>query len=77
MPLSSALTKPERLTWNEMTVVAGSIGIHAKFVQRLDENPARVGNEDRSYPNAKDFAIDLLNLIPEDGSYTPASGANQ
>ena len=54
--------KTGTLTRNEMTVVAGSIGIHAKFVQRLDENPARAGNEDASRPNAKDFAIDLLNL---------------
>ncbi len=54
--------KTGTLTQNEMTVVAGSIGIHAKFVRKLDENPARAGNEDTSGPNAKDFAVDILNL---------------
>ncbi|KAH8977070.1 P-type ATPase [Lactarius hatsudake] len=36
------------LTQNKMTVVAGSVGVHAKFV--------------RSDPNAKDFAVDLADL---------------
>jgi P-type Ca2+ transporter type 2C len=54
--------KTGTLTQNEMTVVAGSIGIHAKFVRRLDENPARAGNEDTNRPNARDFAVDILNL---------------
>jgi Ca2+-transporting ATPase len=40
--------KTGTLTQNDMAVVAGSIGIHAKFVWKLDENPARalVGKED-------------------------------
>ena len=54
--------KTGTLTQNEMTVVAGSIGVNAKFVRRLDENPARAGNEDTSRPNSRDFAVDLLNL---------------
>ena len=54
--------KTGTLTQNEMTVVAGSIGIHAKFVRKLDENPTKASNEDTSRPNAKDFAIDLSNL---------------
>jgi Ca2+-transporting ATPase len=54
--------KTGTLTQNEMTVVAGSIGVHAKFVRRLDENPSRAGNEDSGRPNARDFAVDLLNL---------------
>jgi P-type Ca2+ transporter type 2C len=54
--------KTGTLTQNEMTVVAGSIGIHAKFVRKLDENPARAGKEDTNRPNAKDFAVDILNL---------------
>jgi P-type Ca2+ transporter type 2C len=54
--------KTGTLTQNEMTVVAGSIGIHAKFVRKLDENPARAGKEDSNRPNAKDFAVDILNL---------------
>ena len=53
------------LTQNEMTVVAGSIGIHAKFVRKLDENPTKASNEDTSRPNARDFAIELsiLNMV--------------
>jgi Ca2+-transporting ATPase len=54
--------KTGTLAQNEMAVVAGSIGIHAKFFSRLDENPARAGNEDTGRPNARDFAIDLLKL---------------
>src|ERR1700755_2948787 len=34
--------KTGTLTQNEMTVVAGSVGIHAKFVRKLDENRTRV-----------------------------------
>ncbi|KAF8487849.1 hypothetical protein F5888DRAFT_1624075 [Russula emetica] len=55
--------KTGTLTQNEMTVVAISIGIDAKFVRKLDENPARTGNEDMNHPNTRDFAIDILNLI--------------
>ena len=54
--------KTGTLTQNEMTVVAGSIGIHAKFVWRLNENPARAGDEQRSGSNARDFSIDMSNL---------------
>jgi P-type Ca2+ transporter type 2C len=55
--------KTGTLTQNEMTVVAGSISIRAKFVRKLDENPARTGNKDMNRPNTRDFAIDILNLI--------------
>ena len=54
--------KTGTLTQNEMTVVAGSVGIHAKFVRRLDENPTRAGDKQRSGPNSRDFAIDMSNL---------------
>jgi Ca2+-transporting ATPase len=54
--------KTGTLTQNEMTVVAGSIGIQAKFVRQLDENPARAGSEDTNRPNAKDSAVDISNL---------------
>jgi magnesium-transporting ATPase (P-type) len=54
--------KTGALTRNEMTVVAGSVGIHAKFVRHLDENRTRAGHEERSGPNSGDFAIDMSNL---------------
>ena len=54
--------KTGTLTQNEMAVVAGAVGIHAKFVRRLDENPTRAGDEERSGPNSGDFAIDLSDL---------------
>jgi P-type Ca2+ transporter type 2C len=61
--------KTGTLTNNEMTVVAGSIGVHAKFVRSLDESLERPGREERSGPNARDFAIDLsqlnTNLTPQ------------
>jgi Ca2+-transporting ATPase len=55
--------KTGTLTQNEMTIIAGSIGIHAKFVWQLNENlnPARAGNEDTNRPNAKDSVIDISN----------------
>jgi P-type Ca2+ transporter type 2C len=54
--------KTGTLTTNEMTVVAGSVGVHAKFVRRLAENHERTGSEERSGPNARDFAVDLSHL---------------
>jgi Ca2+-transporting ATPase len=54
--------KTGTLTQNEMTVVAGSVGIHAKFVRRLNENRTRAGDEERSGPNSRDFAVDMSNL---------------
>ena len=53
--------KTGTLTQNEMAVVAGSVGVHAKFVRRLDENRTRAGDEE-SGPNSGDFAIDMSNL---------------
>jgi len=62
--------KTGTLTQNAMTVVAGSIGIHAKFVRILDENSARTNAEEteklasgattRRHPY--DFSIDQANL---------------
>ncbi|KAH9168805.1 calcium-translocating P-type ATPase [Lactarius sanguifluus] len=54
--------KTGTLTQNEMTVVAGSVGVHAKFVRRLEENRGRTGGEVRNGPNAKDFAVDVADL---------------
>jgi Ca2+-transporting ATPase len=54
--------KTGTLTQNEMTVVAGSVGVHAKFVRRLEENRERTDSESRRGPNARDFAVDLTNL---------------
>ena len=63
--------KTGTLTQNEMTVVAGSIGIHCKFVHRLDENQNRTnaGEESggRASPevrrkHADDFSIDQSQL---------------
>jgi Ca2+-transporting ATPase len=59
------------LTQNAMTVVAGSVGIHAKFVRSLDENIARTNAEEiecssteseskRKHPY--DFSIDHAQL---------------
>ncbi|KAN0115802.1 hypothetical protein V8E52_006511 [Russula decolorans] len=47
---------------NLLVHVLGSFGIHAKFVHKLNENPARAGIEDTNRPNAKDFTVDILNL---------------
>ncbi|KAH9159735.1 calcium-translocating P-type ATPase [Lactarius sanguifluus] len=54
--------KTGTLTQNEMTVVAVSVGVHAKFVRSLEENRACTGSEARGDPNAKDIGVDLANL---------------
>ena len=42
------------LTQNEMTIVAGTVGIYAKFMRSLEERTGR--------PNSKDFSVDLAKL---------------
>ena len=61
--------KTGTLTQNSMTVVAGSVGIHAKFVQRLEDNQARTNANEQAgvkeTPGKKhpeDFSIDQSNL---------------
>jgi Ca2+-transporting ATPase len=64
--------KTGTLTQNVMTVVAGSVGIHAKFVRKLEDNQARTNADQenleeppkpsdiRKHPD--DFSIDQSNL---------------
>jgi Ca2+-transporting ATPase len=56
--------KTGTLTQNSMTVVAGSVGIHAKFVRELGENAGRSNadenGEARKHP--MDFSIDQTEL---------------
>ncbi|KAG7444251.1 calcium-translocating P-type ATPase [Guyanagaster necrorhizus] len=64
--------KTGTLTQNVMTVVAGSVGVHAKFVRQLEENQTRtnVGEEEpghRKHPH--DFSIDQSQL---NDTMTPA-----
>ena len=47
------------ITQNKMTVIAGSFGVHARFVRRLEENGERLGNEAH---NAMDSDVDLAKL---------------
>lgn len=61
--------KTGTLTQNSMTVVAGSLGIHAKFVRQLTDNAARSNAEEveQSGPEQirkhyEDFSIDQANL---------------
>ncbi|EJU04832.1 calcium-translocating P-type ATPase [Dacryopinax primogenitus] len=55
--------KTGTLTTNVMSVVAGSIGIRAKFVRRLDENKDRAKvDQERRERHQDDFAVDLQEL---------------
>ncbi|ESK85120.1 calcium-transporting atpase [Moniliophthora roreri MCA 2997] len=64
--------KTGTLTVNDMTVVAGSVGIHAKFVRGLEENSGRTNAGDRKSSDGQeetaarkhkdDFSIDQSNL---------------
>ena len=58
--------KTGTLTQNVMTVVAGSVGVHGKFVQQIDENVERspvekAGTSDRKFRD--DFAFDMKELF--------------
>ena len=63
--------KTGTLTTNEMTVVAGSVGIHAKFVRHLGENSSRTNAEEMEKSGSgtevtrrhhQDFSIDQAQL---------------
>jgi Ca2+-transporting ATPase len=61
--------KTGTLTQNEMTVVAGSIGVHGKFVRQLAENELRTNANEESGVNgsserrhAADFSIEQADL---------------
>ncbi|KAL1663042.1 hypothetical protein GGF50DRAFT_103433 [Schizophyllum commune] len=67
--------KTGTLTQNEMTIVAGSLGVKAKFVRSLEENKARTNAadseaapEDKLSKQSGDFSLDLSelnNILPE------------
>jgi len=57
--------KTGTLTQNSMTVVAGSIGIHAKFVNNLEENKARTNAPDHHPEPAVEKDITDANEIKE------------
>ncbi|THH32252.1 hypothetical protein EUX98_g1955 [Antrodiella citrinella] len=69
--------KTGTLTQNDMSVVAGSIGIHCKFVHKLSDNQARtnageepgVEVEVSTRKHAEDFTVDQTGL---NGILTPA-----
>jgi Ca2+-transporting ATPase len=54
--------KTGTLTQNEMTVVAGSVGVHAKFVRGLAENAARTNADDVARKHAQDFSVEQARL---------------
>ena len=54
--------KTGTLTQKEMSIIAGSVGVHAKFVRRLEENRERTELEAPRGSKARDFAVDLANL---------------
>lgn len=60
--------KTGTLTQNDMTVVAGSVGVHCKFVHRLEENKTRTNADEEpgvkgsSAKHTKDFSIDEAHI---------------
>ena len=57
--------KTGTLTQNSMTVVAGSIGIHAKVVRNLEGNQSRTNADEETGPSKQksdDFSVDLTQL---------------
>jgi Ca2+-transporting ATPase len=62
--------KTGTLTMNEMAVVAGAVGVHGKFVRRLEEHAMRTNANDAKGDDRRhnqDFSLDqaeLNNLLP-------------
>jgi len=55
--------KTGTLTQNVMSVVAGSLGVHGKFVANLEENKARSNaNNIEGTPNRTDFPFDMADF---------------
>ncbi|KAF7353597.1 Calcium-transporting ATPase [Mycena venus] len=55
--------KTGTLTQNVMTVVAGSVGVHAKFVRHLEANTTRTdANDPGVRKHVNDFSLDLSQL---------------
>jgi Ca2+-transporting ATPase len=54
--------KTGTLTQNEMTVIAGTVGVHVNFMRGLEERRERTDGDVRNGPNARDFDVDLVNL---------------
>lgn len=57
--------KTGTLTQNVMTVVAGSLGVHCKFVRNLEDNQARTNASDQGVTERKhteDFSVDQADL---------------
>ncbi|CAO1621163.1 unnamed protein product [Parajaminaea phylloscopi] len=52
--------KTGTLTQNQMSVVAGSAGVHCKFVRQLEDHSDRVNDEDKG--KSQDWAIDQAEL---------------
>ncbi|GJJ08344.1 hypothetical protein Clacol_002555 [Clathrus columnatus] len=57
--------KTGTLTQNTMSVVAGSLGVHCKFVRNLEDNQARTNASEQSIverKHNKDFSVDQADL---------------
>lgn len=54
--------KTGTLTQNQMSVVAGSVGVHCKFVRQLENHRGRAAAEEGSGGKGGDWAIDQANL---------------
>ncbi|ETW83423.1 P-type ATPase [Heterobasidion irregulare TC 32-1] len=58
--------KTGTLTQNEMTIVAGSVGVHAKFVRQFEDNKARSNVDDLNTSgdrkHVQDFSLDQAQL---------------
>ncbi|MBW0497407.1 hypothetical protein O181_037122 [Austropuccinia psidii MF-1] len=71
--------KTGTLTQNQMTIVAGSIGVHCKFATDLEKNETRVNiNDDLGSSNELDQDVEhpsslKINIISDDDSLSPLS----
>ena len=54
--------KTGTLTQNEMSVVAGSVGVHLKFAHNLEENQGRVDVKDHEANEQSDWSVDQKDL---------------
>jgi len=47
---------------HKMVIFTGSVSLHTKFTQKLDNNWIRAGDEEKNSLDSRHFAIDMSNL---------------
>ena len=47
---------------HKTVIFTGSVSLHTKFAQKLDNNQIRAGDEEKNSLDSRHFAVDMSNL---------------